>query len=190
MVQTVGNDAHNRAAAGGNVKIRLLMLTAIVAVLVGSAPAWAQYGGDDGAASVDDTTPAPGQVLGFTIEQGTCQSGSSGDIDLLPEARDLGDFTAAQNGGASGEVTIPTDIQPGSKTIQFGCTGPDGQAKVLSVSITVAGAGLAETGAGGSGDMLLNAGLVALVGVVLVAIATQRRKARLARAGQREHVDV
>jgi hypothetical protein len=58
------------------------------------------------------------------------------------------------------------------------------------VSITVAGAGLAETGAGGSGDMLLNAGLVALVGVVLVAIATQRRKARLARAGDREHVDV
>ena len=171
-------------------KIRLVMLTAMAVLVVGASPAWAQYGGDDGAAQVNDTTPAPGQVLGFTIEQGSCQSGSSGDIDLRPENRDLGDFTVAQDGGASGQITIPTDIQPGSKTIQFGCTGPDGQAKVLSVSITVAGAGLAETGAGGSGDMLLNAGLVALEGVVLVAIATQRRQARAARAGQRDHVDV
>lgn len=154
--------------------------TALVLVL--PAAAHAQYGGDTGAVTIGNSKPKPGGTVQFTLVAGTFQPDSLLVTFLLSEPVQVGTFTVDAAGGSTGSVTIPADTAPGAHTLEFRGTGPDGQPKVVSAALDVGGTGLAGTGPSNTGDVLRTAGIVFVVGLVLLAIAAQRRRARAAKS--------
>ncbi len=165
----------------------ILTLLAALALLAPTT-AWAQYGGDDGEGALDSTTVGTGGTVSYELPGWEPDSG--GDIFLLSEPTDIGDFTADADGTAQGDVTIPEDAAAGDHTLEFRGTGADGTARTVSFDIVVQGEGgetgvgdeLAATGSSGTGGMLRTAGLVLFVGLVLVGISVQRQRARQGRA--------
>ncbi len=93
-------------------------------------------------ASIDDTTVEPGQTV--TIS-GVCEAGDEVGVSIVGEGT-IGTIPVADDDSFSGEVTIPSDLDPGTSTIVVTC----GDAE-LSIDITVSADGAGGNGNGGGG---------------------------------------
>lgn len=123
---------------------KFLMLSAAVAAMVAlfAAPASAQY--DDTAvfdATIDNTSVAPGESV--TIA-GNCDAGD--EVVISIDGSTIGTIPVEDDGTFSGQVTIP-DLDPGDYTVTAAC----GDADVLSIDISVLGAGADNDGTGTDG---------------------------------------
>lgn len=124
---------------------------AVVASLIAASPAIAQtYPPPPNAITVDDPTPARGQVINVTLT--TCRPGTYALIGLdlsLAAAPVVG-----ADGAARAAVTIPTTIRPGRHVVSGACLASDWVPLFLTTHITVersAGSGSGGAAAGGTG---------------------------------------
>ena len=151
----------------------------IAVVLVGSlgmaAPALAQYGGDDQALSVSDTTPTPGQSLQV---EGCCfASNSAVDIVIRSTPQQLGQFQADDGGRVSATVVIPSDIESGPHTLTLSGVAPDGSEMTLVRELVVPGAARDQLAISGATlGTMMGAGFV-LIGSGLILTRARRRTA-------------
>ena len=93
-------------------------------------------------ASIDDTTVEPGQTV--TIS-GVCDADDEVGVSIVGEGT-IGTIPVSDDDSFSGEVTIPSDLDPGTSTIVVTC----GDAE-LSIDITVSADGAGGDGNGGGG---------------------------------------
>ena len=158
-----------------------LALLCLVGLVGMATPAFAGEGyADEDALVLSDSTVAPGAE--FTATVGVCQPGTEAAFDIDGNAAGTG--TAGDDGQASAVLTAPT--AEGTHTVTGSCTGPDGEAVVLSSTLTVGAAGgpLPATGSDSSLP-LARIGLGVLVaGGLLVLLASRRR------SGDRQTVGV
>jgi hypothetical protein len=149
---------------------KTLALAAVL--LVGmAAPALAGDGyADEDAMVLSETTVAPGED--FTATVGVCEPATEADFTIDEEA--AGTATAGDDGQASTTLTAPTE--EGTHTVTGACTGPDGDAVVLSSTLTVgvAGEGLPSTGTNSSLPLSRVALGALLLGGLFVLIARRR----------------
>jgi hypothetical protein len=173
----------------GKVSILMKKTLALASVLlVGlvmgvASPAMAGEGyTDEDALVLSDTTVAPGEEFEATI--GVCEPGSEATFEI--DGEPAGEAIADDEGQATDTLTAPTE--EGTHTVTGSCTGPDGEAVVLSSTLTVAAAGGPLPATGSSNTMpLTRVALAALVvGGLLVLIATRRTSHK----GDREAVGV
>jgi hypothetical protein len=155
----------------------------LVGVVGFGSPAVAGEGySDEDAIVLSDSTVAPGEDFEATV--GVCEPGSEATFEI--DGEPAGEAIADDEGQASDTLTAPTE--EGTHTVTGSCTGPDGEAVVLSSTLTVGAAGGGLPATGSSDTMpLTRIGLAALVvGGLLVLIATRRGTHK----GDREAVGV
>jgi LPXTG-motif cell wall-anchored protein len=151
----------------------LLLLASVVAT---SAPALAGDGyADEDALVLSDTTVAPGEDFEATVQ--VCEPGTDATFEIDGEA--AGEAVADDEGQATATLTAPTE--EGTHTVTGECTGLDGEALVLSSTLTVAAAGagapLPSTGSNNTISLTqIGVGAVVLGGLVL--IASRRRSSQ------------
>jgi hypothetical protein len=134
------------AALGAGAATALTLLLAV-------APAGAQtYPPAPNAITVDDPTPARGQVVNVTLT--TCRPGTYAliGVDLLLVATPV----VGSDGAARAAVTIPTTIRPGRHLVSGACLTPGWAPLFLTTHITVARSG--SGGGAGSGSAPLAGG--------------------------------
>ncbi|QYG92345.1 hypothetical protein HC251_07760 [Iamia sp. SCSIO 61187] len=165
----------------------LLLTTLVVGVLAFFAgPASAQYP-DAPTAVIDSTSVLAGGVVNITGDN--CFDTDS--VPVLLEGEQIGSLPVADDGTFGGAVTIPSDTDPGTYTLEAIC----GET-VLSIEITVSAAGvtpgpggpgamgpgstgddaLARTGTGIDGLLKVGGGLL-VAGAAATLLATKRRTA-------------
>jgi hypothetical protein len=154
----------------------------LVGVLGMAAPAMAGEGyTDEDALVLSDTTVAPGEEFEATV--GVCEPGSEATFEI--DGEPAGEAIADDEGQATATLTAPTD--EGTHTVTASCTGPDGEAVVLSSTLTVvAGGALPATGSSNTLPLTRIALGALVVGGLLVLIATRRGTHK----GDREAVGV
>jgi hypothetical protein len=126
--------------------------TALAAAVVFAGAAGAQtYPPAPNAITVDDPTPAPGQVVTVTLR--TCRPGTLAllgiDLSLLATPR------ADANGVAAAAVTVPRSIRPGRHVVSGACLDSGWRPLFLTTIITV---GTAPGGGVGSGATAVSGG--------------------------------
>ena len=161
------------------------ILALMIAVLVGlvATPAWAQQypPRPQPTCNVSDTSISPGDQV--TITGKHWRPGSTVTFTLQPGGINLGSTTVGVNGKFSAVVTIPTNIVPGTYTIE--CSGISRRGNPVVRAITIQILGGVVSGGGGTAftGTILNVpvwlALVAalfVAGVVVVAIGRRRRR--------------
>ena len=106
--------------------------------VAGSAPAGAQsYPPPQHSLTVDDDTPTPGQTI--TVTMSTCRTGTLAlfGVDLLL----VGSARAGGDGVASGPITVPAAVTPGSHSVSGWCIGTNLLPLFLRTAVTVVPAG-------------------------------------------------
>lgn len=120
----------------------------VAALLVLAGGAGAQtYPPAPNAITVDDPTPAPGQVINVRLT--TCRPGTIAliGIDLRLVATPVVDA----DGAAQAQVAVPTTIRPGRHVVSGACLGPSWEPLFLTTRITVEATPSAGTGADAGG---------------------------------------
>lgn len=132
--------------------------------LASTGVAHAGYAGEDALVLSSSTVAAGGQL---TLTAGRCEPMT--DVTFTLGGVSLGSAEAGLDGQASLTTTVPSDLAPGGYLVQSTCTGVNGQALVLSATLTVDGA--AGGGGGTSGDALPRTGDNSTIPMTQVAVA-------------------
>lgn len=166
---------------------KLLALAALLLVAM-AGPAHAGDGyADEDTLVLSDSTVAPGGDL--TLTASVCEPGSTATFTLAGDT--LGTAPANDAGEAMLTTTVPSDLAPGTYTVEASCAGADGQPLVLQSTLTVTGAAragrdLPTTGSSNTVPMAQVAVAALAGGGLLVLMANKRRGAKQA---DRESVD-
>lgn len=142
-----------------------------VAVMASGATAGAQsYGEPDETLTISDSTLIPGAP--FQVTGGGFMPDSPVEVIFNSTPTLLGVLTASATGTASGSFDVPANAAPGAHRVDMVGLDPDGNSRVLSVSVTVAAAGAAATPARSStpGSALAFTGTTTLTLVALGAL--------------------
>lgn len=161
--------------------VRRMLIGAIALLVLGAAPAAAQYG-----FAVSPGTASPGGQV--SVSGKGCSPGATVTITLtLQEAqRAEGDsvvvatLTADENGAFSGTFTVPADAVLGVYLVEAFCDGARVGSAELNIVAPSDGDGgdgsIVATGSDLNGLGLLGAGLLTAGGIVLIATKGRRHR--------------
>lgn len=136
-------------------------------LLIGAGPAAAQgYDTPDETVVIDDTSLVPGER--FTVSGSGFRPGSTVEVFFRSDPVLLGTLTATATGVVSGSFEVPEGAEPGRHTVELRGVDPDGDPRVLSVTVTVAGA----TAAPGERDGRPGARNLAFTGAMTLGFVT------------------
>jgi hypothetical protein len=151
---------------------RRLVVLAVVGfvttlALIGSASAQTGYG---------ETVAVQG---GQTIRESGVGCPPGGDVTIAIDGATVATTVAASDGSWTVEVTVPTNLAPGSHTLTGSCGGQVVQVQTLTIA-GAAGAPLARTGSSNTG-VLVGLGLAAIVvgSSFVYGARAERRKAHV-----------
>jgi hypothetical protein len=174
---------HRRAGTRSSARLgRLLLATAALWLAFAGMAAAQTYATDTGSLTIGgDATPG-GEV---SIQETGFQAGSDVQIVLVDGGAEavLTTVTADDEGAVNTTVSLPNDFS-GDGSLEARGMGPDGASLVLSSPISSnstqsTSGSLARTG-GSTTPWLVGGAITAGVGVLLIALARQRRSATAA----------
>jgi LPXTG-motif cell wall-anchored protein len=131
---------------------------------------------DEDDITLDDATLQPGDTIAGSAEG--FDPGSEADVFVFSTPQLLGSVAANSNGVVNFSFALPTDLEAGTHTLEIRGVDPDGDARVVRRTFTVAGSAvrLPDTGAPTLGLAAIGVNLVSLGGALWWSASRRRRR--------------